>query len=69
MDLLGASTIIELTENSKEARICNRRYETVREEVIRSNTWKCANVRGELGEESSEPCYGFAHEYNLTVER
>ena len=38
MDLLGAATITALTENSKEARLCNRRFETVRDAVVRAHS-------------------------------
>ena len=44
MDLLGAATITALTENSKEARLCNRRFETVRDAVLRAHTWNVATV-------------------------
>ena len=48
MDLLGAATITALTENSKEARLCNRRFETVRDAVLRAHTWNVAITRAEL---------------------
>ena len=41
MDLLGAATITALTENSKEARLCNRRFSTVRDATLRSHPWNC----------------------------
>ena len=41
MDLLGAATITSLDENSKEARLCNRRFSTVRDAVLRSHPWNC----------------------------
>ena len=48
MDLLGAATITALTENSKEARLCNRRFSTVRDATLRSHTWNCAIARADL---------------------
>ena len=42
MDLLGAATITALTENSKEARLCNRRFPTVRDQVLRAHPWNTA---------------------------
>ena len=41
LNQLGASSITALTENSKNARICNERYETVRDAVYRSHPWNC----------------------------
>ena len=68
MDLLGASTIISLEENSKEARLCNRRFNTVRDAVIRSHPWNCAIVRAELAEETTPPPFGFAHQFLLPLD-
>ena len=48
MDLLGAATITALTENSKEARLCNRRFETVRDQVLRAHPWNAAITRKAL---------------------
>ncbi len=47
MDLLGAATITALTENSKEARLCNRRFSTVRDATLRSHSWNCAIARAD----------------------
>tara|TARA_R100000951_G_scaffold115970_1_gene125912 strand:- start:2098 stop:2694 length:597 start_codon:yes stop_codon:yes gene_type:complete len=68
MDLLGASTIISLDENSKEARLCSRRFDTVRDAVLRSHPWNCAIVRQELAEESVPPSFGFAHQFLLPLD-
>ncbi|BCV06006.1 MAG: hypothetical protein CM15mV123_200 [uncultured marine virus] len=55
MDLLGAATITALTENSKEARLCNRRFATVRDATLRSHPWNCAIERAELAADSTAP--------------
>ena len=34
LNQLGASTILSLTENSKNGRLCNARYETVKDSVL-----------------------------------
>ncbi|BCV03963.1 MAG: hypothetical protein CM15mV76_490 [uncultured marine virus] len=36
LNLLGASTISALTEDSKNARLCNQRYEPIRDRMFRS---------------------------------
>ena len=41
LNQLGASTIISLTEDSKNARILNQRYEKVRHRVFREHPWNC----------------------------
>jgi hypothetical protein len=65
MDLLGAATITALTENSKEARLCNRRFETVRDQVLRAHPWNAAITRKELAQDSAAPAFGFTYQYTL----
>ena len=65
MDLLGAATITALTEDSKEARLSNRRFETVRDQVLRAHPWNAVIERKELAQDSAAPAFGFAHQYTL----
>ena len=65
MDLLGAATITALTENSKEARLCNRRFETVRDQVLRAHPWNAAITRKALPQDSAAPAFGFTYQYTL----
>ena len=41
LNQLGASTILSLTEDSKNARLCNARYTQVRDSLFRSHPWNC----------------------------
>ena len=68
MDLLGAATITSLTENSKEARLCNRRFETVRDAVLRSHPWNVAITRKSLPRDSEAPAFGFLYQYTLPTD-
>lgn len=68
MDLLGAATITSLTENSKEARLCNRRFETVRDAVLRAHNWNVAIVRKQLAKDSTSPAFGFTNQFTLPTE-
>lgn len=65
MDLLGAATITSLTENSKEARLCNRRFDTVRDQVLRSHPWNCAITRATLAKDAAAPAFGFSSQFTL----
>ena len=65
LNQLGASSITALTENSKNARICNERYETVRDAVYRSHPWNCLVKRVQLAQDSDTPAWGFAYQYTL----
>ena len=65
LNQLGASSITALTEDSKNARICNERYETVRDAVYRSHPWNCLVKRVQLAQDSDTPAWGFAYQYTL----
>jgi len=68
MDLLGAATITALTENSKEARLCNRRFETVRDAVFRAHTWNVSIQRASLALDTDTPAFGFAYQFSLPTD-
>lgn len=68
MDLLGAATITSLTENSKEARLCNRRFETVRDTVLRAHNWNIAITRKELPKDTDTPAFGFTNQFTLPTD-
>ena len=65
LNQLGASSITALTENSKNARICNERYETIRDAVYRSHPWNCLVKRVQLAQDSDTPAWGFSFQYTL----
>jgi hypothetical protein len=68
MDLLGASTITSLTENSKEGRLCNRRFESARNSVIRSHPWNTCIRRAAIPQDSEAPAFGFLYQYTLPTD-
>lgn len=68
MDLLGASTIISLTQDSKEARLCNRRFDTVRDSVLRNHIWNIALTRKTIAADAVAPDFGFTYQYTLPTE-
>ena len=68
MDLLGAATITSLTENSKEARLCNRRFNTVRDAVLRSHPWNTAVTRASIARDSVAPAFGFSYQYTMPTD-
>jgi hypothetical protein len=65
LNQLGAGAITALTENSKNARLCNARYETVRDAVFRSHPWNCLVKRLQLAQDSNTPAWGFTYQYTL----
>jgi len=68
MDLLGAATITSLTENSKEARLCNRRFDTVRDAVLRAHNWNVAIFRATLAKDGTSPAFGFTNQFPLPTD-
>ena len=65
LNLLGASTIAALTDDTKNARLCNQRYEPVRSRVFRSHAWNCLHKRLQLAQNSTAPVVEYDHAYAL----
>ena len=65
LNQLGASTIISLTEDSKNARILNKRYEMVRDRVFREHPWNCLIKRTKLAQDAATPAYEYSYQYTL----
>ena len=65
LNQLGATTILSLTEDSKNARLCNARFSEVRDAVFRSHVWGCLQVRLEIGLSTTTPAWGFKFKFNL----
>ena len=68
VDLLGAANITALTENSKEARLCNGNFDDVRDAVLRSHPWHIALTRKALPADSSTPAFGFSFQFSLPTD-
>ena len=65
LNIIGASNISALDENSKVGRLINQRYESVRDAVFRSHPWNCLIRRAELGQETDAPVFGYSKQYAL----
>ena len=65
LNLLGASTISAFTDDSKNARLCNQRYEPVRDRVFRSHAWNCLHKRVQLAQNSTAPVVEYSYAYAL----
>ena len=68
LNQLGATTILSLTEDSKNARLCNSRYTQVRDAVFRSHPWNCLQKRVELAVDTDAPAWGFSYAYTLPAD-
>ena len=65
LNLLGASTISAFTDDSKNARLVNQRYEPVRDRVFRSHAWNCLHKRVQLAQNSTTPVVEYSFAYAL----
>ena len=65
LNQLGATTILSLTEDSKNARLCNSRYTQVRDAVFRSHPWNCLQKRVELAQSTTTPPWGYKFKFDL----
>ena len=65
LNQLGASTILTLTEDSKNARLCNARYIQIRDAVFRSHPFNCLQKRVELSSSTTTPAWGYSFQYDL----
>jgi len=65
LNQLGASTILSLTEDSKNARLCNARYIQVRDSLFRSHPWNCLQKRVQLASDTATPAWGFNYQFTL----
>ena len=65
LNQLGATTILSLTEDSKNARLCNSRFKQVRDAVFRSHPWNCLQTRVELASSTTTPAWGYKFKFDL----
>jgi len=68
LNLLGASTISALTDDTKNARLCNQRYEPVRNRVFRSHAWNCLHKRVQLAQNTTPPVVEYSNAYALPAD-
>ena len=65
---LGATTILSLSEDSKNARLCNSRYTQVRDALFRSHPWNCLQKRIQIAADTTAPAWGFSFAYTLPAD-
>ena len=68
LNMLGGATIISLTENSKNGRLCNQRYEPVRDAIFRSHPWNCLIKRIDLAANTETPNFQWSYQYTLPAD-
>lgn len=53
--ICGANKIAALTDNTKEAKLCNEQYEKVRDQLLQSHPWNFAIKRAEIAADPALP--------------
>ncbi len=68
LNMIGASNITSFTEDSKAARLCNQRYDFIRDKVFRSHNWNCLLTRVVLTPDGTAPSFEFANQFTLPTD-
>jgi len=68
LNLIGASNILNLTEDSKAARICNQRYAFIRDAVFRSHPWNSLITRVSLTADTTTPAFDYSYQFTLPTD-
>lgn len=64
---VGANRITSLTEDSKEARLCNSLYDPLRKVVEASHPWKFCTNRMQLALMVDTPIFGYARMFEIPL--
>lgn len=62
---VGASTIVSLSDNSREARVCAVAYDSNRRDEIRKHNWNFSITRAVLAPDSTAPAFDFTYQFTL----
>ena len=68
LNQIGASNIISLTEDSKAARLCNQRYDFVRDATFRAHPWNSLTTRVALAPDTATPVFEFTQQFTLPTD-
>jgi hypothetical protein len=65
--IVGANKISDLSDNTKEAILCNEQYSKVRDQLLQSHPWNFAICRAEIAADVSLPTGWWDWEYAFTI--
>jgi hypothetical protein len=68
LQLLGAGSIMNLTDNTPEARECTRCYDSCRRAELRKQVWNFATARVQLAPDTAAPAFDYAYQFSLPVD-
>lgn len=62
---LGVETITALSDNTRQAKLCNEQYNKLRKSLLREHPWNFAVKRASLTASMTAPAWGFSHQFAL----
>lgn len=65
---LGEEPVMSLADDTKAARLCNQRWPSVRDAVLRAHPWNCAMRQVELARCAEPPLWKWAFQYTLPAD-
>jgi len=65
---LGASPILALSDDTVEARECNRAYAILRDSELRSHPWSFTRTRAIVAASATAPAFEWATSYPVPVD-
>tara|TARA_R110002073_G_scaffold7598_2_gene43179 strand:+ start:1216 stop:1806 length:591 start_codon:yes stop_codon:yes gene_type:complete len=68
LNMIGASNITALTEDSKAGRLCAQRFGFIRDTISRSHPWNCLTIRTSLAADSAAPEFEFTKQFTLPTD-
>ena len=68
LNKIGASNIAALSEDSKAGRLCNQRFDFIRDDLFRNHPWNCLTQRVTIAADSAAPDWGFTKQFTLPTD-
>lgn len=68
LQLLGDQPVLDITDNNKRAKACDRAYDPVRRAELRKNAWNFAKRRVVLAPDTAAPAFGATYQYTAPAD-
>jgi hypothetical protein len=65
---VGAATIMDISDNSREARACAVAYDATRKAELRKRKWRFALKRATLAPDTTDPIFEYAYAFTLPAD-
>ena len=65
---LGAATIVAISDNTAEAKLCNTLFDDLADRVMIQGSWATTITRATLAQTANTPTFDFAYEFQLPTD-